>query len=99
MCHSTSNVRVTIPSDLNCSGDAQRKEVPIDACIAPIVDALQRAKIDMRGSCCGHGRCDGHIQLADGRALLILPAPVADWYFSEGVPLLEMKGDAFMRRV
>lgn len=41
--------------------------------MAPIVKALQRGKIDMRGSCCGHGRAPGEIELQDGRMLLVLP--------------------------
>ncbi len=45
----------------------------IDGCIAPIVKALQRGGIDMRASCCGHGKGRGSIHLQDGRTLLILP--------------------------
>jgi hypothetical protein len=43
----------------------------IDSCIAPIVAAFQQAGINMRGSCCGHGKAPGHITLADGRELII----------------------------
>lgn len=64
-------VRVRIPADLSCTGKARWKRVGIDSCIAPIVKALQRAGIDMRGSCCGHGKCDGSIQLQDGRELVV----------------------------
>ncbi len=43
----------------------------IDACIAPIVDALNQAGIYTIGSCCGHGRSSGSIVLADGREMII----------------------------
>jgi len=43
----------------------------IDACIASLVRALQEAGINMRGSCCGHGKKDGWIELQDGRILVI----------------------------
>lgn len=64
-------VRVKIPADLACEGVGKWKEMGIDACIAPLVKALQAGGIDMRGSCCGHGRGDGNIHLQDGRILII----------------------------
>ncbi len=45
--------------------------VPVDSCIAPIVQALNDASIETTGSCCGHGSGPGSITLADGRELLI----------------------------
>lgn len=66
------NVKVKIPADLRGDGVAIEKETKIDSCVAPIVAALQTAGIDMRGSCCGHGKDDGHIDLQDGRGLVIL---------------------------
>ena len=65
------NVRVKIPADLSSTGEEKWKDVPIDSCIADIVDAIQKAGIDMRGSCCGHNRTEGAIHLQDGRVLLI----------------------------
>jgi hypothetical protein len=65
-------VSVEIPADLSCDGKAKWKDVGIDACIAQIVKALQEGGVAMRGSCCGHGRQQGHIDLQDGRGLLIL---------------------------
>lgn len=64
-------VWVKIPADLSCTGFAHFKHTDIDLCIAPIVTALQQAGIDMRGSCCGHGKTDGDIHLQDGRILII----------------------------
>jgi len=69
-CRETLPVRVRIPADLSCTGKAKWKRARIDTCIAPIVRALQKAGIDMRGSCCGHGG-DGNIHLEDGRILII----------------------------
>lgn len=65
-------VRVKIPADLSHTGKPLWKYAQIDACIAPIVEALQKAGIDMRGSCCGHGHREGNIELQDGRVLSIL---------------------------
>ena len=73
MCRwgTTRNVRVRIPADLSHTGKVRWKNVPIDLCIADIVEALQNGGIDMRGSCCGHEREDGYIYLQDGRTLKI----------------------------
>ena len=47
----------------------------VDACIAPLIRALNEAGIETIASCCGHGRRPGNICLRDGRELVILP----DW--------------------
>lgn len=65
------DVRVKVPADLSSTGEEKWRDFGIDACIAPIVAALQAGGIDMRGSCCGHGREPGSILLADGRTLAI----------------------------
>ena len=64
-------VRVKIPADLSYTGEDRWAVKPVDACIAPIVEALQQAGINMRGCCCGHGEYNGSILLADGRCLII----------------------------
>jgi hypothetical protein len=66
-------VRVKIQADLSCTGKEHWKYMKIDACISLIVRALQRGGIDMRGSCCGHGKGHGlgRIDLQDGRTLFI----------------------------
>lgn len=64
-------VRVKIDASLSHSGTAYWAEKGIDRCIAPLVRALQEGGIDMLGSCCGHGKGDGSIILADGRVLSI----------------------------
>jgi hypothetical protein len=74
MCEHGTNtlVRVRIPADLSCSGRAKWKRMRIDACIAPLVRALQEGGVNMRGSCCGHGEGPGSIDLEDGRTVVIL---------------------------
>ena len=67
----TTFVRVKIMADLSFTGKEGWKDVKIDKCIANIVSALQKGGIDMRSSCCGHGRTDGCIVLQDGRKLMI----------------------------
>lgn len=67
-------VRVKISADLSHTGADRWASKPIDRCIAPLVDALQRGGIDMRGSCCGHGKADGWIDLQDGRTLVVRAA-------------------------
>jgi len=66
------NVQVKIPADLSSTGEEKWKDCLIDRCIAPLVKALQEGGIDMRGSCCGHGKGPGEIHLQDGRMFLIL---------------------------
>jgi hypothetical protein len=73
MCEWGTNVklRVQIPADLSRTGKAYWRKVRVDACIATLVDALNNAGILTRQSCCGHGKCDGRIDLQDGRVLII----------------------------
>ena len=71
MCDSHKIVRVKIPADLSSTGKEKWKDALIDECISSIVRSLQEGGIDMRGSCCGHRKMDGRIDLEDGRYLLI----------------------------
>lgn len=50
-----------------------RTHVPVDRCIASLVQALNDAGIETTGSCCGHGNRPGIISLLDGRELLVAP--------------------------
>ena len=79
MCEWGNTVKLSLktPADLSSTGEDKWRDWDIDACIAPIVKALQDAGIDMRASCCGHGKTLGSIVLADGRELLISPCVVA----------------------
>lgn len=49
------------------SGDV----VAIDSCIAGIVQALNDGHVPTIGSCCGHGNHSGHVELADGRLMIV----------------------------
>jgi hypothetical protein len=66
------NVKVKIPPDLSSTGKEKWKDAKVDACIAPIVRALQEGGVDMRGCCCGHESGLGDIDLQDGRVLLVV---------------------------
>lgn len=54
--------------------DISGKTVAVDSCIAEIVDVLNRGGIVTTGSCCGHGKHNGDILLADRRVLVIRDA-------------------------
>lgn len=95
----TTPVWVKIPADLSSTGAEKWRECKIDACIATLVEALQAAGVDMRGSCCGHGKCEGDIHLQDGRALLILSREDADRYYRDKrAPGETKEGDDRMAR-
>lgn len=78
MCKHTTLVRVPIAADLSHTGEKRWDWKAVDACIAPLVNALNQAGIETRGCCCGHGWADGSILLQDGRELIVraaVPAP------------------------
>lgn len=63
------SIKVKVSSAASYTGKSRWALKPIDACIADLVGALQKDGIDMRGSCCGHGKRTGFIALQDGRLL------------------------------
>lgn len=67
----TVTLRLKTKALLSHTGQDYWRDWEIDRCIAPVVKALQDGGIDMLGSCCGHGRGDGEILLADGRELVV----------------------------
>lgn len=72
MCRGTETIlNVTIPAHLSHTGVERKAEKGIDSCIANIVKALNEGGVLTTGSCCGHGKKDGSILLADGRELVI----------------------------
>ena len=75
MCQwgNTVQVEVTIVASHSHTGMQRRAVKEIDACLAPIVSALDRGGVLMFGSCCGHGERPPEVLLADGRRLVILP--------------------------
>lgn len=64
-------LEVTVSADLAFEGVDTRKVKPIDRCIAPLVKALNDGGMTTVASCCGHGRMEGTVVLADGRDLRI----------------------------
>ena len=64
-------LRVNIPAGLSHTGQEHWATKPIDACLAPIVEALNDAGIFTAACCCGHGQYEGSIILQDGRELVI----------------------------
>jgi len=66
-------VNVYVPSDRSHNGEGYWKDLPVDACIAPIIIALNGAGVLTAGSCCGHGEKPGSIALQDGRELEVWP--------------------------
>jgi hypothetical protein len=68
MCEWGTDLIVRLCQPMPVSG---RTEISVDACIAPLVQALNDAGIETTGCCCGHGHGPGNILLADGRELII----------------------------
>jgi len=85
MCEwgNTRPVRMKLSAHVSYTGKPRWKLVQIDACIADVVEALQRGGIDMIWSCCGHGKFPGSIALADGRWLRLGMGDHEEWV--EGV--------------
>ena len=73
-------VLVTIPKELSYTRKERRAYVGIDSCIADLVKALNRNGIKTIASCCGHGKGQGRIDLADGRILFIQSREGEDGY-------------------
>lgn len=67
-------LNVPIPADLSYTGEFRWDNKAIDACIAPIIDALNQAGIYTASCCCGHGKGEGSIVLHDGRKLTVRQA-------------------------
>jgi hypothetical protein len=62
-------MEVTILAHLSHDGQEHKAIKGVDACIADLVRALNAGGVITTSSCCGHGRTDGSILLADGREL------------------------------
>lgn len=54
----------------------------IDRCIHHLVAALSAGGCETVACCCGHGKQDGRIDLADGRVLVIMSETDARGHFS-----------------
>ena len=75
MCEklNTTDCLVPVSPDLAHDGRFRWDTMPIDSCIAPMVNALNRAGIFTASCCCGHGEMLGYIWLHDGRVLIVFP--------------------------
>lgn len=62
---------VPMPAELSHTKEFRWAIKGVDACIAPIVQALNDAGIYTANCCCGHGKEPGEIILHDGRVLRI----------------------------
>lgn len=63
---------VTVPAHLSHNGTDYRKIVGVDACLVPLIEALNNAGISTVASCCGHGKKAANIILSDGRELFLV---------------------------
>jgi hypothetical protein len=63
---------VTLAHALKISG---RTEIEVDACIAPLVQALNDAGVHTVGCCCGHFKQPGSILILQGEEQLALLLP------------------------
>ena len=99
MCEWGTNVNrmLMISAQKSHTGEAYKKIIGIDACIAPIIDALNAAGIETQESCCGHGKCTGYIALMDGRVLAVLADKAAWDRFRDIAEELEVRSEAIGR--
>lgn len=75
MCEHGDTVLVRVPVDARDSWTHELRWTfkAVDRCIAPIVQALNEGGVLTRTSCCGHGKENPEILLADGRVVIVLP--------------------------
>ena len=75
MCSHGADVEVLCwhPAHLTHDGIERLAPTKVDACLAPIISALNLAGVRTAQSCCGHGKGPGRIDLWDGRVLVVWP--------------------------
>jgi hypothetical protein len=72
----------------------RRQWKPVEAGVADIVEMLHDpTRVTSVASCCGHGREPGHIVLADGRVLAVLPDQESFQLLAEDIPFGEEEVD------
>lgn len=92
MCEWQNKVRmqVQVPPSVSHTRKWRTDYKKIDACIAPLVRALNsHDSITTIESCCGHEDYPGYIALSDGRVLVIAPS-------KEVARPMEMAGEGVM---
>lgn len=80
---------VLVPADLSHSERPYWKLIGIDSCLAPMVNALNRAGIYTASCCCGHGKQLGHLWLQDGRKFIIMPPEITREEFEKSIEALQ----------
>lgn len=71
MCKWGTDVTLSLPT-LRDGVIGPSREWFVDACIAPLIKALNDGGVITIASCCGHGKAPGNIALVDGRELFIV---------------------------
>lgn len=71
-------LEITVPASLSRTCTERQKLVDVDACLAPIVKALNVGGVVTVACCCGHGQVPGFVSLADGRELVVVTTAEAD---------------------
>ena len=69
MCAWGINRPVTLAYQMLVSG---RTEVDVDACLAPLIQALNDAGVQTVGCCCGHGRGQGSVLIQQDARIIEL---------------------------
>ena len=67
---------VPIPAHLAFSNVARIALKPVDACLAPLIEALNAAGFPTAGACCGHGKGPAEIILHDGTIMRASGPPI-----------------------
>jgi hypothetical protein len=70
MCEWGTSKTVHCPAGFS-GKNPNRQQVPVDACIADIVRALNEGGVLTIACCCGHGKGPGSVLLSDGRTITI----------------------------
>lgn len=78
---------VPVRADDSHIGVAYWKWAGVDACLAPMVNALNKAGILTRTCCCGHGKRPGEIRLWNGMVVGV-PTDGLATKMHKGVPPL-----------
>lgn len=72
MCAWGTDAVVTLAYPLPVSG---RREVAVDACLAPLVQMLNDYGVHTTGCCCGHGQAEGNVLYEQDGQQYVLAIP------------------------
>ena len=72
------DLTVTVPADLSWNGEEHWATKPVDACLAPLVEAINEIAerfgvpgLRTSNCCCGHGKGPGWIALHNGAEIIV----------------------------